>query len=66
MKVGDLVEFAYGRVGGQIGGIGLLAELGNNGKHKILFMGKGYWVFESLIKPICIKRKGVVNDVQDN
>ena len=47
MKIGDLVEFSYGRVGGQIDGIGILAEVGLCGKHKVLFMGKGYWVPES-------------------
>ena len=62
MKIGDLVEFTYGRVGGQIEGIGILAEVGSYGKHKVLFMGKGYWVPEQLIKPISIVRKGDVSE----
>tara|TARA_R110002124_G_scaffold281093_1_gene455062 strand:+ start:897 stop:1097 length:201 start_codon:yes stop_codon:yes gene_type:complete len=62
MKIGDLVEFAYGRVGGQIDGIGIFAERGNNGKHKVLFMGKGYWVPESCIKVISMVRKGDVSE----
>tara|TARA_B100000131_G_scaffold316926_1_gene357899 strand:+ start:132 stop:332 length:201 start_codon:yes stop_codon:yes gene_type:complete len=62
MKIGDLVEFTYGRVGGQIEGIGIFAERGEDGKHKILFMGKGYWVREQHIKIISMKRKTDVNE----
>jgi hypothetical protein len=61
MKIGDLVEFTYGRVGGQIDGIGILAEVGLCGKHKVLFMGKGYWVPEQFIKIISMKRKEAVS-----
>jgi hypothetical protein len=66
MKTGDLVEFAYGRVGGQITGLGVLAEVGTRGKHKVLFMGKGYWVPEQLIKVISIVRKDPANEPLDN
>ena len=62
MKVGDLVEFSYGRVGGQIDGIGIFAERGYYGKHKVLFMNKAYWVPEQFIKPISMKRKDDVNE----
>jgi hypothetical protein len=62
MKIGDLVEFTYGRVGGQIEGIGIFAEEGLFGKHKILFMGRGYWVPESCIKVISMKRKDPDNE----
>ncbi len=62
MKIGDLVEFSYGRVGGQISGIGILAEKGYHGKHKVLFMGKGYWVPESFVKVISMVRKDDVNE----
>ena len=62
MKVGDLVEFSYGRVGGQIDGIGIFMEHGLCGKHKVLFMGKGYWVPEQFIKIISMKRKDDVNE----
>lgn len=62
MKIGDLVEFTYGRVGGQIEGMGIFMEHGTNGKHKVLFMGKGYWVPEQLIKPISIARKDPANE----
>ena len=41
-------------------------EHGNNGEHKVLFMGKGYWVPEQFIKIISMKRKDDVNDNQDN
>ena len=66
MKIGDLVEFTFGRVGGQIDGIGILAELGTNGKHKVLFMSKAYWVPESAVKVISIVRKPDVNTVLVN
>ena len=56
MKIGDLVEFSYGRVGGQIGGIGVLAEIGYHGRHRVLFMGKAYWVPDACISKIVIKR----------
>ena len=56
------VEFSYGRVGGQITGIGIFAEHGTCGKHKILFMGKGYWVPEQFIKVISMARKVDVNE----
>ena len=62
MKVGDLVEFSYGRVGGQITGIGIFAERGYYGKHKVLFMNKAYWVPEQFIKCISMKRKDNVNE----
>ena len=66
MKTGDLVEFTYGRVAGQIGGLGVLAELGTDGKHKVLFMGKGYWVPASCIKRISMVRMSDVNKPLDN
>lgn len=66
MKIGDLVEFSYGRVGGQIDGIGIFMEYGTCGKHKVLFMGKGYWVPAQHIKPISMKRKDDVNDFNIN
>jgi len=62
MKIGDLVEFTYGRVGGQIEGMGIFMERGSAGKHKVLFMGKGYWVPESCIKVISMKRKDPANE----
>jgi hypothetical protein len=62
MKVGDLVEFSYGKVAGKIDGIGIFAEQGTDGKHMVLFMGRGYWVPESCIKVISIERKEGVND----
>jgi hypothetical protein len=66
MKIGDLVEFTYGRVGGQIEGIGIFAEHGSAGKHKILFMGKAYWVPEQCIKVITMERTTSVNAPLDN
>ncbi len=66
MKIGDLVEFSYGRVGGQIDGIGIFMEYGSAGKHKVLFMGKGYWVPEQHIKPISMKRKSDLNEERLN
>ena len=66
MKIGDLVEFSYGRVGGQIDGIGILAEVGLCGKHKVLFMGKGYWVPAGCVRVISMKRSSAVNAPLDN
>jgi hypothetical protein len=66
MKVGDLVEFSYGRVGGQIGGIGLIAGMINDDAVEVLFMGKAYRVHKQFVKPISIVRKGDVNDKQAN
>ena len=62
IKVGDLVEFSYGRVGGQITGIGLFLEYGMDGKNAVLFMGKVYWVPEQFIKCISMQRKDDVNE----
>ena len=66
MKIGDLVEFSYGRLGGQIGGIGLIAGTINDDACEILFMGKVYRVHKQFVKPISIVRKDDVNDVKDN
>ncbi len=66
MKIGDLVEFSYGRVGGQIGGIGLIAGPINDDAIEILFMGKTYRVHKQFVKPISMKRKDSVNDNQAN
>ena len=66
MKIGDLVEFSYGRVGGQIGGIGLIAGPINDDAVEILFMGKKYRVHKQFVKPISMKRKDSVNDSQAN
>ena len=66
MKIGDLVEFSYGRLGGQIGGIGLIAGSINDDAVEILFMGKTYRVHKQFVKPISMKRKDSVNDNQLN
>ena len=66
MKIGDLVEFSYGRVGGQIGGIGLIAGMINDDAVEVLFMGKAYRVHKQFVKPISMKRKDSVNDNQAN
>ena len=66
MKIGDLVEFTYGRVGGQIEGIGIFAERGYYGLHKVLFMGKAYWVPASCVRTISMVRESAVNAPLDN
>ena len=66
MKIGDLVEFSYGRVGGQIGGIGLIAGTINDDMCEVLFMGKVYHIHKQFVKPISIKRKTDVNDEKIN
>jgi hypothetical protein len=62
MKIGDLVEFSYGRLGGQMGGIGLIAGTINDDMYKILFMGKAYHVHKQFVKSISMKRKDSVNE----
>ena len=62
MKIGDLVEFSYGRLGGQIAGIGLLAGTINDDAYEILFMGKAYRVHKQFVKPISIVRKDDLNE----
>ena len=66
MKVGDLVEFSYGRLGGQISGIVLIAGSINDDALEILFMGKTYRVHKQFVKTISMQRKDDVNDNQDN
>ena len=66
MKVGDLVEFSYGRLGGQISGIGLIAGAINDDALEILYMGKTYRVHKQFVKTISMQRKDDVNDNQDN
>ena len=66
MKIGDLVEFSYGRVGGQIGGIGLIAGTINDDMYKVLFMGKAYHVHKQFVKSISLQRKDSVNEFKDN
>ncbi len=56
-KIGSLVEFSYGRLGAQIDGIGLLAELGYHGKHKIIYKNTQYWVPSQHIKLISQRRR---------
>ena len=66
MKVGDLVEFSYGRLGGQIGGIGLVAGTINDDAVEILYMGKTYRVHKQFVKTISMQRKDDVNEIKDN
>ena len=62
MKIGDLVEFSYGKLGGQIGGIGLIAGTINDDAYEILFMGKAYRVHKQFVKPISMQRKDNLNE----
>ena len=62
MKIGDLVEFSYGRVGGQIDGIGLLAGTINDEVLEVLFLGKIYHIHKQFVKPISMQRKATVNE----
>ena len=66
MKIGDLVEFSYGRLGGQISGIGLIAGAINDDALEILYMGKTYRVHKQFVKTISMQRKDDVNDNQLN
>ena len=62
MKIGDLVEFSYGRVDGQIDGIGLLAGNINDEVLEVLFLGKIYHIHKQFVKPISMQRKAIVNE----
>ena len=62
MKIGDLVEFSYSRVGGQIDGIGLLAGNINDEVLEVLFLGKIYHIHKQFVKPISMQRKAIVNE----
>ena len=62
MKIGDLVEFSYGRVGGQIDGIGLLAGNINDEVLEVLFLGKIDHIHKQFVKPISMQRKAIVNE----
>ena len=66
MKIGDLVKFSYGRLGGQIDGIGLIAGTINDDAYEVLYMEKVYRVHKQFVKPISMKRKDTVNDDQLN
>ena len=65
-KIGDLVEFSYGRLGGQIDGIGLVAGMINDDALEVLYMEKIYRVHTQFIKTISIQRKDAVNEIKDN
>ena len=65
-KIGDLVEFSYGRLGGQIDGIGLVAGMINDDALEVLYMEKVYRVHKQFVKPISIKRKDDVNEEWTN
>tara|TARA_R110000851_G_scaffold48786_3_gene117728 strand:- start:230 stop:430 length:201 start_codon:yes stop_codon:yes gene_type:complete len=62
MKVGDLVEFSYDIEKDGVESIGIFAEHGTQGKHKVLFMGRSYWVPHKYIKSIAMSRKPDVNE----
>lgn len=66
MKIGDLVEFTYYRLGGQIDGIGLVASTINKDAVEILYMEKVYQVHKQFVKPIAMQRKDSLNEIKDN
>jgi len=65
-KVGDFVEFIYGKHGAQIKRRGLYAEKGYYGLDKVVHDGRAYWVNPDHIKPISVVRKTDVNEPLDN
>ena len=65
-KVGDFVEFIYGKHGAQIKRRGLYAEKGYYGLDKVLHNNTAYWVNPDHIKPISLVRKTDVNEPLDN
>ena len=65
-KIGDFVEFIYGKHGAQIKRRGLYAEKGYYGLDKVVHDGRAYWVNPDHIKPISMVRKTDVNEPLDN
>ena len=65
-KVGDFVEFIYGKHGAQIKRRGLYAEKGFYGLDKVLHNGNVYWVNPDHITAISIARKDPANEPLDN
>jgi len=66
MKVGDFVEFIYGKHGAQIKRRGLYAEKGDAGLDKVIHGGRAYWVNPDHIKLVSIVRKDPANEPLDN
>ena len=66
IKVGDLVEFVYGKHGAQITRMGLYAEKGIYGFDKVLHDGNVYWVNPDHIKVVSITRKPDVSEPTHN
>jgi len=65
-KVGDFVEFLYGKHGAYIKRRGLYAEKGYYGLDKVLHDGRAYWVNPDHITAISITRKDPANEPVDN
>ena len=66
MKIGDLVEFSYGKLGEQIERMGIYAGEANYGMHRVLYAGKSYEVRKQFLRVVSVARKADVNEVQDN
>jgi|TARA_R110000824_G_scaffold249901_1_gene438755 hypothetical protein len=65
-KVGDFVEFIYGKHGAQIKRRGLYAEKGYYGMDKVLHDGTTYWVNPDHITAVSMARKDPANEPVDN
>jgi hypothetical protein len=65
-KVGDFVEFIYGKHGAQIKRRGIYAEEGSHGFDKVIHNDKVYWVNPDHITAISMVRKGPVSEPVDN
>ena len=65
-KVGDFVEFIYGKHGAQIKRRGLYAEKGFYGLDKVVHDNRAYWVNPNHITAVSLVRKSDVNEPLDN
>ena len=65
-KVGDFVEFIYGKHGAQITRRGLYAEKGYYGLDKVIYDDRAYWVTPDHITVVSMVRKTDVNEPLDN
>lgn len=72
MKIGDMVEFAYGTtlrsldIVNDIDSIGVYAGNTDEGLLRVLYAGKVYELQEHFVKPISMQRMAAVKAALDN
>jgi hypothetical protein len=66
MKIGDFVEFTYGRLGAQKKRRGIYAEKGFYGMDKVIHNNTAYWVNPDHITVVSTAVKDPVSEPLDN